>query len=909
MIVQTKRIILLLWIFCLPGMEVFSEPNSSKDICTGSWVTSVSVSVAPSANLVCAGTSVTFTATPTNGGTTPSYQWKVDGVNSGTDNPVYTYKPNNGEIVTCVLTSNAPDVTGNPATSNAITMVVNPLPGASVTGCTVVCSGSTVTLSGNPSGGTPSYTHAWAVSTPGLINLINKNDGTATITVAGTGSAAGTYTVTDSYGCVTTALFNIGVNQQSGAIRVSTGTPSALIASAIASRWQGFTSSGVYSALYLGYSSLGGAGERSELGIVNYLHPGNNTISFKYDKGADKLTASINGSQVVYNNVASQVNIFSLGKASVDGMNYLSVYMRNTSAGSISLNNLVLNGISLSPFNGSGSNYINWWTISGLYFGAGFTLTGTLTLDAGTYGSNEDSKVELSLGEKIDFTCISTDPAVCSNQPATVYLSGLIKNRTYTAIYSIDGMAVVTSSSFTSDVNSNGSFQTINLVNSTSVPVTKTIVMTSLNCGSVSLTINCNNSRQVVVNPAFPLTVSISAAANQICKGTSVSFTATQANGGTAPSYQWKVNGANAGTNSSTYTYAPENNDAVTCVLTSSDGTCATGSPATSNTVIMAVNALPIATAESNIPVCVGNTIKLTSSGGTGYSWSGPNGFTSKAQNPSIPNATASMSGNYTVTVTALNGCTNTAIANVTVNELPLVNITSSNSLMCINDLRTLTGSPAGGTFKISGGPGIITGNVLSATGIGNINLEYNYSNVCANKVTQSIIVTDKLNVFAGPDQLLKFVFETQMKAELPLPETGEWSLISGSGIISEIHSPTTRVTELSTGENIFLWKVRNGSCEAAAEVKITVYDPFIPSVITPDGDGKNDYFKISEIIGQVELVIINRWGGEEYTNANYLNDWDGRNNKGVELPNDTYFYIFKFENVKIKRGSVLIKR
>ena len=100
-----------------------------------------------------------------------------------------------------------------------------------------------------------------------------------------------------------------------------------------------------------------------------------------------------------------------------------------------------------------------------------------------------------------------------------------------------------------------------------------------------------------------------------------------------------------------------------------------------------------------------------------------------------------------------------------------------------------------------------------------------------------------------------------------------------------------------------------NGNCEDSAEVKITVYDLFVPSVITPNGDGKNDYFKISEFSGKVELIIFNRWGNEEYTNANYLNDWDGRNNKGSELPNDTYFYILKFENGKIKKGSVLIKR
>ena len=267
------------------------------------------------------------------------------------------------------------------------------------------------------------------------------------------------------------------------------------------------------------------------------------------------------------------------------------------------------------------------------------------------------------------------------------------------------------------------------------------------------------------------------------------------------------------------------------------------------------------------------------------------------------------MSGVYTLTVTNASGCTNTITSTAIVSALPLVNITSSNSSMCINDLRTLAGSPAGGIFLVSDGPGTITGNVLTATGIGTIDLEYSYTGLCTNKAIQSIIVNVNPVAIAGSDQDLTFVFETQMEAELTPPETGEWSLVSGSGHISDIHSPTSMVTGLLTGENIFLWKVTNGNCIESDEVKITVNDLFVPSVITPDGDGKNDYFKISENIGRVELIIFNRWGNKEYTNGDYKNDWDGRNNKGAELPFDTYFYVLKFENGKIKKGSVLIKR
>ena len=182
-------------------------------------------------------------------------------------------------------------------------------------------------------------------------------------------------------------------------------------------------------------------------------------------------------------------------------------------------------------------------------------------------------------------------------------------------------------------------------------------------------------------------------------------------------------------------------------------------------------------------------------------------------------------------------------------------------------------------------------------------------TNGCTNTATQNIVINATPIANAGPDQELKFTFETQMNAELSASETGEWSLVSGSGNIDDIHSPTTRLTNLLIGENIFLWKLSIGNCEDTSKVKITVYDLFVPSVITPNGDGKNDYFKISEFTGKVELIIFNRWRIEEYSNTNYLNDWDGRNNKGSKLPNDTYFYILKFENGRVLKGTVFIKR
>jgi hypothetical protein len=89
--------------------------------------TSASVSISSNVGTsICSGTSVTFTAAPTNGGSSPAYQWKVNAGNVGSNAATYTTSSlTNGQIVTCVLTSNAACVSPTTATSNALTMSVN----------------------------------------------------------------------------------------------------------------------------------------------------------------------------------------------------------------------------------------------------------------------------------------------------------------------------------------------------------------------------------------------------------------------------------------------------------------------------------------------------------------------------------------------------------------------------------------------------------------------------------------------------------------------------------------------------------------------------------------------------------------------------------------------------------------
>ncbi len=158
----------------------------------------VSVSVVASQNPVCAGTPVTFTATPTNGGTTPNYQWQVNGANVGANNPVYTYVPANGDLVSCILTSSESCTSNNPASSIEIQMVVNSnlQVGISISAsANPVCIGIPVTFTATPTNGGSSPQYQWKV------NGLDAGTNSSTFTYTPNNNDFVTCTLTSSLPC------------------------------------------------------------------------------------------------------------------------------------------------------------------------------------------------------------------------------------------------------------------------------------------------------------------------------------------------------------------------------------------------------------------------------------------------------------------------------------------------------------------------------------------------------------------------------------------------------------------------------------------------------------------------------------------------------------------------------------
>jgi len=195
-----------------------------------------------------------------------------------------------------------------------------------------------------------------------------------------------------------------------------------------------------------------------------------------------------------------------------------------------------------------------------------------------------------------------------------------------------------------------------------------------------------------------------------VCEGSDIYLMATSISGAT---YQWTgPNGFSSNVqnpvipNATTLASGP-----YTLVITLNNCT------STPITTFVTVNPRPTApVVTSNSPVCEGDTLKINSSfvQGAIYSWSGPNGFSSNVQNPTIPNVSVYGTGIYNVIAT-VNGCSSPpSILNV--NVIPIstgklvYNYTGYDQTFevpeCVNTIKVKVWGAGGGGFNTDKGGG-----------------------------------------------------------------------------------------------------------------------------------------------------------------------------------------------------------
>lgn len=127
-------------------------------------------------------------------------------------------------------------------------------------------------------------------------------------------------------------------------------------------------------------------------------------------------------------------------------------------------------------------------------------------------------------------------------------------------------------------------------------------------------------------------------------------------------------------------------------------------------------------------------------------------------------------------------------------------------------------------------------------------------------------------------------------------------------------HSGETTPFITVTHEGMYAVRVTNSCGSAAAQIRVIAcsQELFVPNAFTPNGDGKNDVFRIINYHGQqlLRFSIYNRWGGEIFTTNNPLKGWDGRIN-GILQDVGAYVYLIQYKNLegqeRILKGTVTL--
>ena len=347
-----------------------------------------------------------------------------------------------------------------------------------------------------------------------------------------------------------------------------------------------------------------------------------------------------------------------------------------------------------------------------------------------------------------------------------------------------------------------------------SILITNLTPITNVHC------LNCN----------LNIVPTLTANPNPICAGATTTISVTNSQPGFNYNvYTSSTGGTPIGTaplsvspvNTTTYYIEVQSQSNTSCVTSTRTPITITVNP--SPTLVVNVNPNPL---------CSGNTLTLSVSGASSYTWTGPSGFTSNASNTTITNISLSNAGTYSVTGEDL-GCSSTSVVNVSVHPIPTPTI-MSNSPICEGQSINLSALPNSMSSYLWQGPSGFSSSLqnptilpatLSNSGVYTLTVIDN--NGCTGSTTESITVLSIPDISIVPPSTITCSNSTvQLVATTTVsPVSYSWS---GAGIQSVI-GPGTVIVNQGGNYTVVVQNTLTG-CSNSSIISVST-DTTIPTI------------------------------------------------------------------------------
>ncbi|TND08455.1 MAG: CHU large protein [Bacteroidetes bacterium] len=721
---------------------------------------------------VCVGSPVTFTNTTTfsSNATITGWSWDFgDSQTSTAQSPTHTYGSSGTYTVQLIATSNIGCID-----TISYVITINPTPTGTPANNGPLCAGSTLNLS-TPA--VPGATYAW--TGPNSFSSSAQNPSIAGITLAG----AGTYSLTvTANGCTSpVATTTVVVNPAPAAPTASSNSPIC-----------------VGSTLNLTASNIVGA-------TYSWTGPNSFTSSAQNPSIAG-ATLAASGTYSVTATVSGCTGPAGTVTVTVSPIPATPTASSNSPICAGNTLNLTASNIVGATYSWTGPNSFTSSTQNPSIAGATVAASGTYSVTATVAGCTG-----LAGTVNVTVSPIPAAPTASSNSPICAGTTlNLTASNIVGATYAWTGPNGFTSST------QNPSIAGATVAASGTYSVTATVGGCAGPAGTVSVTVN--------PAPAAPTASSNS----PICAGSTLNLTASNIVGAT---YSWT--GPNSFTSST-------QNPSIAGATTAASGTYSVtatvaGCTGIAGTVLVTVNGIPAApTASSNSPICAGSTLNLTASNivGATYSWTGPNGFTSSSQNPSIVGATVAASGTYSVTATVA-GCTGTAgTVAVTVNPIPAAPAASSNSPICAGSTLNLSASNiVGATYSWTGpnlflstsqNPSIVNATT-AATGTYSVTVTVNG---CNSPVATTVVTVNAIPATPAPASNSPICVGQTLNLTTSPVVGATYSWTGPNSFSSAVQNPSIAGATVAASGTYSLVVTVNGCSSLAGTVTVTVNTP-----------------------------------------------------------------------------------